>query len=963
MGCKQTKIVRLETVSVKEDPDDTSQRGDSGIGVEVNFTDIHSIGVDNNDRKPTNSDYTEDNDEDPIDDEDIDIEVADQQAFNTTFINQRRSAIDNKAYRAAADSWQPRSLQALVQSIAQLGKGKSPIDRYWIIFYWIATHIDYDTVSYFAKDYKDQTAEGVFASRKGVCAGYGNLFKHICDALEMSCEIISGYSKGYGFDNRAGAPPEIDHAWNAVKIFNHQYLIESTWGAGHLTDKKEFERQLDPYYFLPRPNEMIYHHLPEDEQWQLLRTPVTLEQFGQMPRLRPTYFQMDLELVQPRNRSYVDLRPGKPYALVIVKAPADVQLIAGLELGEKKIDGGHQVIFHKRKRQFYCYFAPANRGKHKVHIYARRGETESGSYTGALDLSLNIKRMPDYPISYPTTWRQFFDYGLRILSPLDTGIIHLSRDEKFAEILLQTPASVELMGQLKDDRDETIPGGDCVYFDRRKKYWHCRFAPNRSGIFQAMILAKKTSDPGSYTSIVEFRVNAKQFVSPSISFPKTWQLFHDYHIEVLSPLDQGILTLRGKMTSVDVHLQAPDDVDLLGQLLDENSEKIPGGTQVYYDDTDACWHCKFAPNRKGLFEGVIMAKKKSDPGSYTSAVTFRIDANRVASKPVSLLKTTQLFHDLKLKVVAPVDPTNIVLNEKSSYAEICIETAHPNVQLIGQLLDDTDVEVPSSNQVYYDRRRSVWRCRFAPDRIGQFKASVLAKSNPNENTYSGAVTFFIQAERVPSPLVTFPKTWQSFFDLDLVIKSPRSSAAVPWPKNASYAQVIMRAPHDVQLSCAIEYNQVRIQQGTLAQFDPDKQLWQLFFAPEGTGEHQLIVFARRISDGDTGADAVVIFSLNVPRLRRPIKFPVIYKQFNEQRCFIYSPIEQVLQRNSRTLLHCFIPDAAEVMVTVDSKTIHHDGYADSILETDITVGSREVAIHARYGQAQSFNTLMEYTVT
>ena len=961
MGCKQTKNVPLKPVPPKEDTD-SSDCEDSDISVEINSSVVSPSIVDNNDRKSTNDDYYEDNDEDPIDDDSTDIEVADHQAFNPAFITQRQSAIDNQAYRSTVDSWRPGSLQALVRSIGQLGKGKSPIDRYWIIFYWIATHIDYDTVSYFAKDYKDQTAEGVFASRKGVCAGYGNLFKHICDALEMSCEIISGYSKGYGFDDRAGAPPEIDHAWNVVKIFNHQYLIESTWGAGHLNDKKEFERVLHAYYFLPRPNEMIYHHLPKDEQWQLLRTPITLKEYGQMPQLRSTYFEMKLQLVQPHNRSYVDLRPGKPYALVIVKAPADVQLIADLALGEKKIVGGHQVIFDKRKRAFYCYFAPANRGKHKITIFARRDETETELYTSVLDLSLTVKRMPDYPINYPTTWKNFFDYGLKILSPLDTGIIHLSREEKSAQILLQTPASVELMGSLKDDRDEKVLGGDCIYFDRREKCWRCQFAPNRSGIFQAMIMAKKKSDPGSYTSTVEFQVNAEQFVAPSISFPNTWQRFYDYRMEILSPVDQGILTLRGKMTSVDVRLQAPDDVDLLGQLLDEKDEEISGGTQVYYDDTDACWHCNFAPNRKGLFNGTIMAKKKSDPGLYSSAVAFRIDATRIVSKPRSLLQTTQLFHDLKLKVIAPKDPTNIVLTEKSSYAEICIETAHPNVQLIGQLMDDEELEVPNANQVYYDQRRSVWRCRFAPNRIGQFKAVVLAKSKPHEKTYSGAVTFLIQAKHVPSPPLTFPETWQQFFDLDLVIQSPRSRAAVPWPKNASYAQVLMQAPDDVQLSCAIEYNGVRIEQGALAQFDPDKQLWQLLFAPEHAGEHRLIVFAKRISDEGTAASSVVTFSLSVGRLRRPIKFPVTYKQFGEQRCFIYTPIEHVLERNSQVRLHCFIPDAAEVMVTVDSKSIQQIDYADSVLQTDITVGSKEVAIHARYGQTRTFSTLIEYIV-
>ncbi|CAF4458651.1 unnamed protein product, partial [Rotaria magnacalcarata] len=86
--------------------------------------------------------------------------------------------------------------------------------------------------------------------------------------------------------------------------------MESTWGAGHLNDKKQYERELTSYYFLPRPNEMIYHHLPEDVKWQLLKSPINMEQYLQMPKLRPLYFDLKLELVSPRNQGVISLLPG-----------------------------------------------------------------------------------------------------------------------------------------------------------------------------------------------------------------------------------------------------------------------------------------------------------------------------------------------------------------------------------------------------------------------------------------------------------------------------------------------------------------------------------------------------------------------------------------------------------------------------------------------------------------------------
>ena len=96
--------------------------------------------------------------------------------------------------------------------------------------------------------------------------------------------------KVMGFDNREEAPPETDHAWNAVEIDNHWYLMESTWGAGHLNEQNTFKRKLNSYYFLPRPNEMIYHHLPEDEKWQFLRTPNQYETIYANAKSSPSLF-------------------------------------------------------------------------------------------------------------------------------------------------------------------------------------------------------------------------------------------------------------------------------------------------------------------------------------------------------------------------------------------------------------------------------------------------------------------------------------------------------------------------------------------------------------------------------------------------------------------------------------------------------------------------------------------------
>jgi hypothetical protein len=703
MGCGSTKID--ESTGRRVDDDD-NMKGDSVLSQRNMAVDDKIIS-----KLPGADDHVE-------------FQVADPQAFNESLIQQRQQAIDNRSYRSTIESWQPKYLQQLTETIKAFSKGKSLIDRHWIIFYWITSYIAYDTKSYFSGEYGDQSAEGVFLTRKGVCAGYANLYKYLCDQLQLPCEIVDGYSKGYGFEFRKNPPLRTDHAWNAVEIDHHWYLIESTWGAGHLNGQNVFEHDLHSYYFLPNPSEMIYHHLPEDKKWQLLRTPIELTAFMQMPHLRPLYFELEIELISPRNQVHISLLPGKSYALVFLRAPSDVSLIGSLKFKDEDVDGGHYIMFDELRQLYRCYFAPANIGKHKITIFAKKGASDKGEHHVVLEFMFDVKRIPKNIVSFPRTWKNFFDYGLEVISPQNTHLIKLNN--------------------------------------------------------------------ASHTQI---------------------------------------------------RIKAPENIELVGRLRNENGREVKGGDRIYYDQEKNIWQCQFAPDRDGLFEALILAKKKSEPGSYRSAVSFKIDAEQVSAGPIS-----------------------------------------------------------------------------------------------------------------------YPHTWPVFHDLGLKIEAPKNSSNAIWPDNASYAEVLIQAPKDVQLSGHIEFNNMMIKDGSLAQFDHERKLWQLLFAPEQTGPHELIVFARRINDEDSSAAAAVKFNLDVTKLRRPMKFPLIYTQFQTKKCQLYTPLDGILKKDSILPIHCMVPDAIDVNVIVDSQSLKSTGYSNSVLHRQIKVGSNNVVICAKYDQTSDYDALVQYTV-
>src|SRR5262249_55068188 len=146
----------------------------------------------------------------------------------------------------------------------------------------------------------------------------------------------------------------------------------------------------------------------------------------------------------------------------------NVHLMANLKLNDQKIDGGDRVIFYNQRQLYCCYFAPSRIGKHKITIYGKQGDSENGTHDEILNLTLDIKQVPSNPISFPKTWKKFFDLGLAVISPQNTHLIKLNNGSKHTEIRIKAPDNVQLLGSLKNEQGQVVMGGDNVYHDRQK---------------------------------------------------------------------------------------------------------------------------------------------------------------------------------------------------------------------------------------------------------------------------------------------------------------------------------------------------------------------------------------------------------------------------------------------------------------------------------------------------------------
>jgi hypothetical protein len=199
---------------------------------------------------------------------------------------------------------------------------------------WLTDRIAYDADGFFADSPGDQSAETVFRTKKCVCEGYANLMVALCTLMGLESVKVRGYAKGLGY---LPGPPstKANHAWNAVKINDRWYLVDATWGAGYINDKR-FVRQFTDFYFLATPDKLIWSHFPTDSKWQLLTPPVTRQQFEGRPKVDLGLWQLGVtveQIVAQQNempsKGLVRAPRSQAKATTMQTAPLELDLTAG----------------------------------------------------------------------------------------------------------------------------------------------------------------------------------------------------------------------------------------------------------------------------------------------------------------------------------------------------------------------------------------------------------------------------------------------------------------------------------------------------------------------------------------------------------------------------------------------------------------------------------------------------------
>ncbi len=143
--------------------------------------------------------------------------------------------------------------------------------------------------------------EKSFALRKGVCTDYSLMLNELCMQFGLPTKVIVGVSKTE-INSNISENLIKNHTWNAVQIGGTWQLMDPTWASGFIdTRSKKFVRKHIEHFFFTAPEDFAKHHLPNNEEWQLLREPVSAKEFYSAPYYYPEFFGKGIALSSNTN--------------------------------------------------------------------------------------------------------------------------------------------------------------------------------------------------------------------------------------------------------------------------------------------------------------------------------------------------------------------------------------------------------------------------------------------------------------------------------------------------------------------------------------------------------------------------------------------------------------------------------------------------------------------------------------
>ncbi|KAK3526546.1 hypothetical protein QTP70_030774 [Hemibagrus guttatus] len=350
-----------------------------------------------------------------------------------------------------------------VQTIARtITKGTSTdLERLRAIWIWLCHNIEYDLNGYLGLTEKASSPEQVIETGRGVCCGFSSVCLQLCKEVGIECREVGGHGKGVGYKlGQSYQNTKSNHMWNAVRLEDHWYLLDACWGAGRVNmNAKAFIKRYNEFYFLTDPEDFISSHWPDEEEWQLLDSPIKLEEFEKGVLKTSEFYKLGLTLIHPKQYLLIT-EDGEASISMKFSHPVDFTYeISQQHNGEQKELSTSMGLLTATQNSMKLQLMPPTSGTFEIILFARPGHT-SGKYTWVCSFLLECNKpkssqnRPENPYLYWGMTQDTEDLGLK---PCIYGSEAILMKSGSYELVLQTSRPLMMLCEISHkDLDDTL---------------------------------------------------------------------------------------------------------------------------------------------------------------------------------------------------------------------------------------------------------------------------------------------------------------------------------------------------------------------------------------------------------------------------------------------------------------------------------------------------------------------------
>ncbi|KAL8771652.1 MAG: hypothetical protein Q9194_004816 [Teloschistes cf. exilis] len=205
---------------------------------------------------------------------------------------------------------------------------RSDVQRLRAIFTWVSEKIAWE------EDFEGEVEpRRVIQMRRGCAEEVAVLVMEMCLAMGLHAEVVRGYLKTPGEAVDLDSIPRPNHWWNAVIVDNGWRVMDCSLASPTNPRRAQYSsagpQVAENGWFLARPMEVCYTHIPQYLEQQHLSPPVAPEILLALPCACPPYFKNGLQMVDYDTSLYrID---NLELVQVQFHVPADIECYAEVE--------------------------------------------------------------------------------------------------------------------------------------------------------------------------------------------------------------------------------------------------------------------------------------------------------------------------------------------------------------------------------------------------------------------------------------------------------------------------------------------------------------------------------------------------------------------------------------------------------------------------------------------------------